>query len=150
MPSLGAEGSGATTVQTGGPGSTRRGPLYLKVGPTAGGVYTYNRLFDSDGLMDYNALKPAVLNLATVTIPTASVITLHSVPIDLSTFNAALGAPGAGKIILIDWGVAELGYATATYANGGAFSISYGPGGPVAHPTAIPAALITAAQTEVF
>lgn len=145
MPIQGAEGSGAQTVQAEGPGSTHRGPLYLKTPPVAGqpaGSFTYTKYMDTKGEW--------ALMIHTVTIPSVTLKTTHSAPIDLSTLDSVFGAPGAGNIIQVDFIVAELVYGAATYANGGALTVTYGSGGPAAHATAIPAALVTAAQTEVF
>jgi hypothetical protein len=153
MPALGDEGTGGNTVFTAGPGTAFRAPLYTKI-PLAGsgGQFTYVPLANALGLVDYASLALDVFQKATVTIPTASVITLHSVPVNLSLLagGAGLAAPGAGAIIMVDYIAAELVYNSATYAAGGALTITYGTGGGVAHGTAIPAALVTATATEVF
>jgi hypothetical protein len=153
MPALGGEGSGGNMVYTGGPGSSPRAPLYTRY-PTPGtaGGFTYVPLVNSKGLVDYATLAPDVFQQALVTIPTASVLTLHSVPVNLSLLagGGGLAAPGAGSIIMVDYIAAELVYNSATYAAGGALTVTYGTGGGVAHGTAIPVGLVTAAVTEVF
>jgi hypothetical protein len=136
---------GGGTVYTGGPGSAHRGPLYVKCPPLPGqpaGSFTYQQYMDAAGSW--------ALQIAQVTIPTASVLTLHSVPVNLSLLNAVFGAPGAGYAIVLDFLTAELVYNSATYAAGGALTITYGSGGGVAHATAIPVGLVTATATEVF
>jgi len=70
--------------------------------------------------------------------------------VNLSLLNAVFGAPGAGYAIVLDFLTAELVYNSATYAAGGALTITYGSGGGVAHATAIPVGLVTATATEVF
>jgi hypothetical protein len=136
---------GAGIVLTGGPGHSARGPLYVKGAALPGqpaAQFNYVQYMDANG---YWALQ-----VANITIPTASVITLHSVPFNLATPAPLLGAPGAGLAIVLDFVIAELKYNSATYAAGGALSITYGSAGGAAHATAVPAALVTAAQTEVF
>jgi hypothetical protein len=48
MPAGGGEGLGGNTVQTGGPGSTMRAPLYVKLSPS-GETATYSLVVDSSG-----------------------------------------------------------------------------------------------------
>lgn len=151
FPALGDEGTGGNEVYTAGPGTSFRAPLYTKI-PLAGsgGQFSYVPLTNAAGLVDYASLALDVLQVATVIIPTASVLTLHSVPVNLSLLNAALAAPGAANAIFVDFVAAELVYNSATYAAGGALTITYGSGGGVAHATAIPAALVTATAKELF
>lgn len=136
---------GGGTVYAGGPGTSFRGPLYVKAPPVAGkpaGSFTYQQIMDAAGSW--------ALQIATVTVSSAQIKTLFSAPLDLSTLAAALGAPGAGNLIALDFIVAELKFGTVAYTAGGAVSITYGSGGPAAHTTAMPAALVTAAQSELF
>ena len=139
-----------------GPGTHHRGPLWVK--PSRSGEAGADvEIVDANGnwvgpAIDYGALALDVFQKATVSIPTASVITLHSVPVNLSllTGGAGLAAPGAGSIIMVDYITAELVYNSATYANGGTLTVTYGSGGGVAHGTVIPVALVTATAKQVF
>jgi hypothetical protein len=136
---------GAGTIYTGGPGSALRGPIYVKTAALPGqnsNLFGFTPFMDSKGEW--------ALRIANILIPAAQVLTLHSVPIDLSTFDSFLGAPGVGNLIVPDFIVAELKFNTIAFASGGAVSVSYGSGGPNVHTTAIPAALVTAAQSEIF
>jgi hypothetical protein len=114
---------GAGTVFTGGPGCSIGLPIYGRFRPTSGSVpATPNLLFNSSGLLDYNALAADVLQLATVTIPNAAVKTLHSVGTQL------LPAPGAGLFYDVDSIILNYIYGTAQFAAGGAIQASYGTG----------------------
>lgn len=114
---------GGGTVFTGGPGCSIGLPIYGKFRPTSGSVpATPNLLFNSSGLLDYNALAADVLQLATVTIPNASVKTLFSVGTQL------LPAPGAGLFYELDSIILNYLYGTTQFTSGGAIQASYGSG----------------------
>jgi hypothetical protein len=124
MPQTGP-GGGTQTVQVGGPGSTRRGPLYIKKltnSAGAGGVggYTFNKLCDESGLVDYNALALGVMRFATVAIGNTATKALNSAP------SLLVAAPGTGFYIDVDSVILNYLYLTGAFANGGVIQASYG------------------------
>ena len=136
---------GAGTVYTGGPGNSKRGPLYVKCPPVAGqpaGSFTYQQYMDAAGTW--------ALQIAQLTVPAANVLTLFSAPLSLGTLNALLGAPTAGSMIQVDFIIAELKFNSTAYTAGDPVSVTYGATGPAAHATAMPAALFTAGANEIW
>lgn len=133
---------GAGTVFTGGPGTALRGPLYVKSGPkgTIGAQgMTFTQISDANGEW--------AVQIASIQLTSAQILTLFSAPVQL------LPAPGAGFAYIPDFVVAELQFLASggvAYAAGGAVSVTFGSGGPAAHTTPMPAALVTAAQSEFF
>lgn len=130
---------GAGTVFTGGPGTAFRGPLYVKGGPLPGqpaAQFNYNQFMDAAGQW--------ALQIAQATLTSAQILAMFTTPVQI------LAAPGAGSLIIPDFLVAELKFNTIAYAAGGAISLTFGASGPAVHTTAMPAALVTAAQSELF
>lgn len=125
---------GAGTQFSTGPGSTFRGPLYVRSGPVgaspvaSGDAQTFYPIFDAFG----NPIQPQTGTLwkeLTIAVPNASVKTLHSVPFLL------VAAPGAGLLLDPDTIILDYLYLTGAFTAGGVIQVSYGAGATAASTT---------------
>lgn len=126
---------GGGTQYTGGPGSSMRGPLYIKGAPGGSGQYSFYQIFDQFGQLASNVivpsanLDPQVIQYLKVTLTAAQVKALHGTPVTL------IAAPGAGKFIQLIDALIYLNFNTTGYAAGSAVNIVDG-GATVATTTA--------------
>lgn len=109
---------GGGTQYTGGPGSSMRGPLYIKGAPGGSGQYSFYQIFDQFGQLASNVIVPSA-NLDPQTIQylkfgltAAQIKALHGTPLTV------LAAPGAGKVINVVDALLVVTFGTTQYAAG--------------------------------
>lgn len=118
---------GGGTVYVGGPGSAKRGPLYIKGGPSSAGSGNppsqalFYQYVDASG----NIVNPTTGSVqweTNIVVPNASVLTLFSVGFPL------VAAPGAGLWLEADALILNNIYLTGAFTAGGAIQLNYAAG----------------------